>query len=190
MYCPNCGSSVADGGTRCPACGTSMKAPEINTTPQTLISTFPKKEAPAASEAPVTPASSTPVAPVYTPTPAPVPVYAPAPAPDATPTYTPTPTPTTIVVPAAQSDDPHTFLEKHPEYRPLSAWGYIARSILYSLPLIGLIFSIIFSFNSSNLNRRSFARSFALVYLVAGVIVICAAVLIFAFGTTIVGISN
>ncbi len=45
-------------------------------------------------------------------------------------------------------------------YRPLSAWAYFGYSILFSLPLVGLIALIVFSFSNSNVNRRSFARSF------------------------------
>lgn len=46
------------------------------------------------------------------------------------------------------------------KYAPISAWGYFGYSLLFSIPIIGFIFLIIFSFSSANINRRSFARSF------------------------------
>ena len=58
------------------------------------------------------------------------------------------------------------------KYRPLSAWGYWWLTILYLLPVIGTIFLIIHSVNSSNINRRSFARShFCVLILLAALIV-------------------
>ena len=46
------------------------------------------------------------------------------------------------------------------EYRPLGAWAYFGLSILFSIPVIGLIFLIVFSLSSSNINRRNYARSY------------------------------
>ncbi len=69
------------------------------------------------------------------------------------------------------------------KYRPLSPWAYFGYSLLFSIPLIGFIFLIIFSFNSRNINRRNYARSFfcaALVWFVF--IVVSLAISIFAFG--------
>lgn len=45
------------------------------------------------------------------------------------------------------------------EYRPLGAWSYFGLSILYTLPIVGLIFLLIHTFSGKNINRRSFARS-------------------------------
>ena len=47
-----------------------------------------------------------------------------------------------------------------PEYKPLSPWAYFGLSILFSIPIVGFIFLIVFSCNGSNLNRRNFARSY------------------------------
>ena len=47
-----------------------------------------------------------------------------------------------------------------PEFRPLGAWAYFGLTILFSIPIIGLIFIIIFSFSDANINRRNFARSY------------------------------
>ena len=44
-------------------------------------------------------------------------------------------------------------------YKPLGAWMYFALSLRFSVPIVGLVFLIIFSLDDSNLNRRNFARS-------------------------------
>lgn len=56
------------------------------------------------------------------------------------------------------------------EYKPISAWGYFGYNILFSIPLVGLICLIIFSFDSSNINRRSYARSFFIIYLIIAIL--------------------
>ena len=62
-------------------------------------------------------------------------------------------------------------IAKLPEkYRPMGAWKYFGYSILFALPLIGFICLIVFSFNSNNIVRRSYARSFFCSLLVIGII--------------------
>lgn len=46
------------------------------------------------------------------------------------------------------------------EYRPMRAWAYFGYQILFTIPIIGLIFLIIYSFDNSYIARRNFARSF------------------------------
>lgn len=58
------------------------------------------------------------------------------------------------------------------EYTPISAWGYFGYNFLFSIPIVGLIFLIIFSFDSSNINRRNYARSFFIIYLLIAIIFI------------------
>ncbi len=68
------------------------------------------------------------------------------------------------------------------KYRPLGAWAYFGYSILFSIPVIGFIFLIIFSFSSGNINRRSFARSYFCVYLILGILSLIVGVLAVLFG--------
>lgn len=42
---------------------------------------------------------------------------------------------------------------------PITAAGYIGFMVLFAIPLVGLISSLIFAFASKNVNRRSFARA-------------------------------
>lgn len=64
------------------------------------------------------------------------------------------------------------------KYRPLGAWAYFGYTLLFSIPLVGFILLIIFSFNGNNINRRSFARSYFCAYIL---IVAVMLILIFAF---------
>lgn len=47
------------------------------------------------------------------------------------------------------------------QYRPLGAWGYFWYTILFAIPVIGWIAWIVCACSASNINRRSFARSYA-----------------------------
>ena len=63
------------------------------------------------------------------------------------------------------------------QYKPLSPWKYFWIDVLFSLPVIGLVFAIVFSFSRANINRRNFARSYFCALLI-GVIVFAAALTI------------
>lgn len=66
------------------------------------------------------------------------------------------------------------------EYRPMGAWGYFGYEILFNIPLVGLILLIIFSFDSSYIARRNFARSyfcFIVLVLIVGAILFSTGVL-------------
>ena len=59
--------------------------------------------------------------------------------------------------------------EGEERFRPMSPWGYFGYSLLFSIPLIGLILLIVFSLNNENINRRNYARSFFIGVLIAAV---------------------
>lgn len=52
------------------------------------------------------------------------------------------------------------------EFKPLGAWAYFGLSILFSIPVLGLIMLIVFSFSDGNINRRNYARSYFCMVLV------------------------
>ncbi len=58
-----------------------------------------------------------------------------------------------------------------PELKPLGAWAYFGLSILFSIPIIGLIFLIVFSFSDANIHRRNYARSYFCMLIVILVII-------------------
>ncbi len=55
--------------------------------------------------------------------------------------------------------------------RPLSAWAYFGYSLLFALPVAGLIMMIIFALDDSNINRRNYARSMFCSMIVAAVLI-------------------
>ena len=71
-------------------------------------------------------------------------------------------------------------------FTPLSPWAYFGLSILFSLPVVGFIFLIIFSVSDANINRRNFARSYWCIY----VIIAVAAVVAVASGVTLGSLEN
>ncbi len=63
--------------------------------------------------------------------------------------------------------------ENLPEkFSPLSPWTYFGLQILFTVPIVGFIFLIIFSFNDSNRNRRNFARSYWCVFIILAAILV------------------
>ena len=57
------------------------------------------------------------------------------------------------------------------KYRPIGAWGYFGYNILFSLPVVGFICLLVFCFSDSNINRRSYARSFFCATLLALIVI-------------------
>ena len=64
-------------------------------------------------------------------------------------------------------------------YKPLSPWAYFGYQLLFTIPLIGFIFLLVFAFNNDNINRRNFARSY-----------FCSLILIMVAIVTSTGISS
>lgn len=60
------------------------------------------------------------------------------------------------------------------QYRPLSPWAYFGYQLLFSIPVVGLVFLIVFACSRANINRRNFARSYFCVYAIVGIfLLIC-----------------
>lgn len=55
------------------------------------------------------------------------------------------------------------------QYEPLSPWAYWGYTLLFSVPIVGFIFLIIFSCKDSNLNRRNYARSYWCNLIIVGI---------------------
>ena len=57
------------------------------------------------------------------------------------------------------------------KFKPISAWGYIGYQLLFSIPLIGLIFMLVFAFGgTNNINLKNYARSF-LIWILIGLVI-------------------
>lgn len=70
------------------------------------------------------------------------------------------------------------------QYRPLNAWAYFGYSLLFSIPVVGLVLLIVFSFNRGNINRRSFARSYFCGLIIALAVVLVLFIILLATGAT------
>ncbi|MBE7070453.1 MAG: hypothetical protein E7386_08125 [Ruminococcaceae bacterium] len=47
------------------------------------------------------------------------------------------------------------------QYRPISMWGYFGLEILFSIPVVGFIFLIVYALGGTrNVNKKNFARSY------------------------------
>ena len=74
--------------------------------------------------------------------------------------------------------------------RPISAWGYVGYQLLFSIPLVGFILLIVFSFDDSNINRRNFARSYFVVFLLGIILAVVLGILgvsLFGFFGNVLG---
>ena len=56
------------------------------------------------------------------------------------------------------------------KYRPMGLLGYVWRTLLYIIPVLGLIFLIRGACNGRNISRRSYARSFLFSWVLIGVV--------------------
>ena len=68
------------------------------------------------------------------------------------------------------------------KYRPMGAWSYFGYQILFALPVIGWIALLVCALSSSNIVRRSFARSYFCVLIIGIIIAVIAVILIVTVG--------
>lgn len=73
------------------------------------------------------------------------------------------------------------------EYRPLGAWTYFGYSVLFSIPVVGLVFMFIYAFSNENINRRNFARSYFCMMLLAAIVAIVATIILATTGIALGG---
>lgn len=55
---------------------------------------------------------------------------------------------------------PYQQFDPRFDYTPITMWGYFGYQILFSIPIVGFIFLLIFAFSAHNINLRNFARSY------------------------------
>ena len=64
----------------------------------------------------------------------------------------------------------------------MGPWGYVGWQLLFSIPLVGFILLIVFSFDDSNLNRRNFARSYWCALLIGLILILVTVILLVVTG--------
>ena len=75
---------------------------------------------------------------------------------------------------SAAANQPANYVPE--EYKPMSAWAYFGYSLLFSIPLVGLIVNLVLCFSKTNINKRNYARSFWCWYVIVAAAIIIAAV--------------
>ena len=178
MFCNKCGNQIADGAKFCGRCGNPCApTPSAIPVPPVMeelelpkikfpmdISEEPVPVEPEPVQAEPVPTEMPSMESVYSPPPKPEPVYAPVVHETA---YAP-PVPETPYAPPVYSE-PQPMASTNdlpPQYRPMGAWAYFGLRLLYMVPIVGLVFMIVFTFSSGNINRRSFTRSYWCEYLI------------------------
>ncbi len=76
------------------------------------------------------------------------------------------------------------------KYSPLKAWTYFWLKVLFGVPIVGLIFLIIFTFNDSNINRRNFARSQWCALIILAIVIAIFAVIFAVSGASLFALFN
>lgn len=67
------------------------------------------------------------------------------------------------------------------EYKPISMWGYFGYEILFSIPCIGFILLLVFSFGGTqNKNLKNFARSYFCFMIILVVLMVIISLIIVA----------
>ena len=140
-FCTSCGSELPANTKFCTACGAGAGGGE--------------EAAPGGEARPVPVTAAAPAAPFPEPVPVPAPMSA-APAPVQTvPRPQPAPPQPPAYIPLADTEPP-----KGSRYAVISTAGYFGTILLFSLPLIGLIFCIVFACGGTkNRNRRNLAMA-------------------------------
>lgn len=72
------------------------------------------------------------------------------------------------------------ILEIPVEYKPISAWGYFGYNLLFKIPIVGLVFMIVFALGGTkNKNLRNYARSQFIWLLLVIILAVIIAILYF-----------
>ncbi|MBQ2603314.1 MAG: zinc ribbon domain-containing protein [Oscillospiraceae bacterium] len=161
MKCPKCGAEVAAGSRFCTSCGQSMAASQPAPAPAAAQPAPAPVSAPAAAQQPVRQYA------------APQQQYAQPQQQYAQPQYN------------IYNNMSVTEANLPAQYKPLSPWAYFGLSLLFAVPIVGLVFLIVFSFNNNNINRRNFARSFFCMLLIAAIIFVIVLVISLILGNSI-----
>lgn len=78
------------------------------------------------------------------------------------------------------------------DHKPISAWGYLGYTLLYCIPIVGLICLLIFGFGGTkNINVRNYARSYGIIYLISAILSVLYIVLIVVlFGSLVAALGG
>ena len=197
--CPVCQKLVNDETKFCYYCGASLLTPAAQPAPEPAPMPEPEpiaapepepmpepepvaapEPAPAPIPEPVrAPEPQPEPEPVRAPEPAPIPepVKAPEPAPIPEPVKAPEPAPVVIPTPAPEPEKKEVIVNATDSRSLMTTAGYIFTTILFHIPVIGLIFMFVWGCGRpKNLSRKRFALACLLMRLIAVILVLSIAV--------------
>lgn len=68
------------------------------------------------------------------------------------------------------------------DHKPISPMGYLGYTLLYCIPIVGIICLLIFGFGGTkNINVRNYARSYGIIYLISAILSVVYIVMIVVF---------
>jgi len=73
------------------------------------------------------------------------------------------------------------------DYKPISPWGYIGYTLIFSIPIVGLIMMFVWGFGATNKNLKNFARSYLIIMLISVVLSIIILLISAITGAAILG---
>lgn len=65
------------------------------------------------------------------------------------------------------------------ESTPISSWGYVGYSVLWSIPMLGWLIWFFSCFSKKNRNVRNYARSYVCTFLLAIIVMVVTVILVF-----------
>lgn len=66
---------------------------------------------------------------------------------------------------------PYPILQVPADHKPISPWGYLGYTLLFCIPVISIIFILIYSFGGTkNINVRNYARSYGIIWIASAII--------------------
>ena len=66
---------------------------------------------------------------------------------------------------------PYPILQVPEDHKPISPWGYLGYTLLFCIPVISIIFILIYSFGGTkNINVRNYARSYGIIWIASAII--------------------
>ena len=66
---------------------------------------------------------------------------------------------------------PYPILQVPEDHKPISPWGYLGYTLLFCIPVISIIFILIYSFGGTkSINVRNYARSYGIIWIASAII--------------------
>jgi len=160
IFCTSCGAEITETTKFCTGCGAKVEQAAAPEPEKAAV----KEPEPAAPEAPKIQLQHATNLDFEEPAPPQPPPQPPAPPP---PQYQPQQfTPPPPVVPPAYTAPSDAAPPKNSPYTPTGTLAYMGLMILFYIPLIGLITSIVLTFTSKNVNRRNYGRAVFIFFII------------------------